>query len=83
MNTIVLQIADEAVDSFIGYLSGYVVELTLAEEPQSLVVIVDGIRRTREGFAAIAVRTYDEDQMGATGEPLVIDFDHISAITMF
>ena len=57
MNTIVLQIADEAVDSFIGYLSGYVVELTLAEEPQSLVVIVDGIGRTQEGFAAIAVRT--------------------------
>lgn len=27
MNTIVLQLADEALDSFIGYLSGYVVAL--------------------------------------------------------
>ena len=46
-------------------------------------MIVDGFGRTQEGFAAIAVRTYDEDQMGATGEPLVINFDRIAAITVF
>lgn len=86
VNTIALQIADEAVDSFIGYLSGYVVELTLADAEagsEPLVVVVDSIGRTDEGFMAIEVRTYDEDQMGATGKPFIVDFDLVRAITVF
>ncbi len=86
MNTIVLQLADEAMDSFIGYLSGYVVALEaagLGVAGSPAVVVVDGIRRTDEGLVALGVRAYDENRLDATGAPRVIDFERITAITVF
>ncbi len=86
MNTIVLQLADEAVDSFIGYLSGYVVALE-AEDARMVgspaVVVVDGIRRTDDGLIALGVRAFDENRSEATGEQRIIDFELITAITVF
>lgn len=86
MNTIVLQLADEAVDSFIGYLSGYVVALESAESGLAgspAVVIVDGIRRTDDGLIALGVRAYDENRLEATGAQRIIDFELITSITVF
>lgn len=83
MNTIVLQLADEALDSFIGYLSGYVVALEAEETGPPAVVVVDGIRRTEDGLIALGVRAYDEDRLEATGAPRIIDFELITAITVF
>ena len=85
VNSIVLQLADEAMDSFIGYLSGYVV--ALEAEPgvagSPAVVVVDGIRRTDDGLIALGVRAYDENRLEATGAPRIIDFELITAITVF
>jgi hypothetical protein len=64
VDTIVLGLAGEAVEAFIEYLSGYVIELTVADsvgDGEPLVVVVDGLGRTAEGFVAIAVGTYNED----------------------
>ena len=83
MNTIVLQLADEAMDSFIAYLSGYVVALEAVEGGSPDVVVVDGIRRTDDGLIALGVRAYDENRLEATGAPRIIDFDLITAITVF
>ena len=80
-----VQLADEAMDSFIGYLSGYVV--ALKAEPgvagSPAVVVVDGIRRTDEGLIALGVRVYDENRLEATGEECIIDFELITTITVF
>lgn len=86
MNTIVLQLADEAVDSFIGYLSGYVVALEAVDAGAAgapAAVVVDGIRRTDDGLIALGVRAYDENRLEATGEQRVIDFELITTITVF
>ena len=83
MNTIVLQLADEAMDSFIAYLSGYVVALEAVEGGSPDVVVVDGIRRTDDGLIALGVRAYDEDRLEATGAQRIIDFELITAITVF
>lgn len=86
MNTIVLQLADEAIDSFIGYLSGYIVALEAAEPGVAgvpAVVVVDGIMRTDDGSIALGVRACDEDRLEASGAPQIIDFELISAITVF
>ena len=86
VNTIVLQLADEAMDSFIAYLSGYVVALESAESGVAgspAVVVVDGIRRTGDGLIALGVRAYDENRLEATGAPRIIDFELITAITVF
>lgn len=86
VSTIVLQLADEAMDSFIGYLSGYVVALEAAEPGVAgspAVVVVEGMRRTDEGLIALGVRAYDESRLEATGAPRIIDFDLITAITVF
>lgn len=86
MNTIVLQLADEAVDSFIGYLSGYVVALEAVDVGVAgapAVVVVDGIRRTDDGLIALGVRPYDENRLEATGEQRIIDFELITTITVF
>ena len=83
MNTIVLQLADEALDSFIGYSSGYVVALEAEETGAPAVVVVEGIRRTDEGLIALGVRDYDENRLEATGAPRIIDVELITAITVF
>ena len=86
MKTIVLQLADEAMDSFVGYLSGYVVALEAAEPGVAgppAVVVVDGIRRTDDGLIALGVRAYDENRLEATGAQRIIDFELITAITVF
>ena len=83
MNTIVLQLADEALDSFIGYLSGYVVALEAGVAGCPAVVVVDGIRRTDDGLIALGVRAYDENRLEATGAPRIIDFELITAISVF
>ena len=83
MNTIVLPLADEAVDSFIGYLSGYVVALEAVGGGPPAVVVVDGSRRTDDGLIALGVRSYDENRLEATGAPRIIDFELITAITVF
>lgn len=83
VNTIVLQLADEALDSFIGYLTGYVVALGAVEAGPPAVVVVDGIRRTDDGLMALGVRAYDENRLEATGAPRIIDFELITAISVF
>ena len=86
VNTIVLQLADEAVDSFIGYLSGYVVALEAVDDGVAgapAVVVVDGIRRTDDGLIALGVRAYDENRLEATGAQRIVDFELITAITVF
>lgn len=83
VNTIVLQLADEALDSFIGYLSGYVVALEAGAAGSPAVVVVDGIRRTDDGLIALGVRAYDENRLEATGALCIIDFELITAITVF
>ncbi len=86
MNTIALRLAGEAVEAFVGYLSGYVIELTVSDNGRHgdpLVVVVDGLGRTTQGFAAIAVRTYNEDPTSGACEPVVIDFGDIAAIAVF
>jgi len=86
VNTIVLQLADEAVDSFIAYLCGYVVALEAAAPGVAgsrAVVVVDGIRLTDDGLIALGVRAYDENRLESTGAPRIIDFGLITAITVF
>ena len=86
VNTIVLQLADEAVDSFIGYLSGYVVALGAVDDGVAgapAVVVVDGIRRTDDGLIALGVRAFDENRSEVAGAQRIIDFELITAITVF
>jgi hypothetical protein len=86
MDGITFRFAGEALDSFIGYLTGYVVEVSLvgpSAGSDPLVVMVDCAGRTDQGFTGLQVRQYDEEQMGVVGRPFVIDFETVTAITVF
>ena len=47
------------------------------------VVVVDGIRRTDDSLIALGVRAFDENRSEATGAQRIIDFELITAITVF
>lgn len=85
MASIQLDLELEATSSFIGYLSGNVVELTLKDRPPSdaLCVVVQCEALTEEGLAGLEVRRFDDDQGKLVGDSFVIDLDEVDAISVY